>query len=290
MKVAYLASQTTLPSALDRRTDAYEHDAMMDCLCSAFEPKGARVDDIAWDDRDTDWKTYDAAIIGTTWDYWDRHEEFLNTLQTIADATQLFNSTAMVQWNSHKSYLRDLGAKDVKLIPTLWLENANVDAAAAAFDALDADDVVFKRQVGASARGQHRIRRGNPIPAMSEPMMAQPFLHTIQSEGEFSFIFVDGAFSHALMKRAADGDYRIQSEYGGIEVAITPSPKDIATAISALLAAPGETPLYARVDMLRGETGDLLLMELELVEPFLYPLQGPELGDRLYQAVKRRLG
>ncbi len=289
MKVAYLASQTTLPSALDRRTDAYEHDAMMDCLRAAFEPKGAQVDDITWDDSDADWKTYDAAIIGTTWDYWDRHEEFLKTLHIIANSTRLFNSTAMVRWNSHKSYLRDLGAKDVKLIATLWLEDANAEAAAAAFDALDTDDVVFKRQIGASARGQHRIRRGDPIPVMSEPMMAQPFLHAIQSEGEFSFIFVDGVFSHALIKRAAEGDYRIQSEYGGRELAITPSPEDIATATSALSEAPGETPLYARVDMLRGEDGDLLLMELELVEPFLYPLQGPELGDRLYQAVKRRL-
>jgi hypothetical protein len=288
MKIAYLASQVTLPTAAGRRSDAYEHDAMMDCLRAAFEPKGAQVDDIAWDDTDADWKAYDAAVIGTAWDYWDRHEEFLRTLQTIAEATQLLNPIALARWNSHKSYLRDLGAEGVALIPTLWLEDANAEAAAA-FDRLGADDVVFKRQVGASADGQHRLRRGQPIPAMGEPMMAQPFLHAIQSEGEFSFIFIDGVFSHALMKRAADGDYRIQSEYGGIEVAITPSPDDIATATRALLATPGETPLYARVDMLRGEAGDLLLMELELVEPYLYPQQGPELGERLYAALKRRL-
>ncbi len=288
MKIAYLASQVTLPSASGRRSDAHEHDAMMNCLRAAFKPKGAQVDDIAWDNAATDWSAYDAAIIGTAWDYWDRHEEFLQTLQMIADATRLLNPIATVRWNSHKSYLRDLGAEGVALIATLWLEDANAEAAAA-FDRLDTDDVVFKRQVGASADGQHRIRRGQPIPVMSEPMMAQPFLRAIQSEGEFSFIFIDGAFSHALVKRAADGDYRIQSEYGGREIAIAPSSEDIATATRALLATPGETPLYARVDMLRGEAGDLLLMELELVEPFLYPLQGPELGDRLYQAVKRRL-
>jgi hypothetical protein len=288
MKTAYLASHVTLPSAPGRRSDAFEHDAMMGCLRAAFEPKGAQVDDIAWDDPAAEWSAYDAAIIGTTWDYWDRHEEFLRTLQTIAGATQLLNPIATVRWNSHKSYLRDLGAEGVSLISTLWLDDANAEAAAA-FDRLGADDVVFKRQVGASADGQHRLRRGQPIPTMSEPMMAQPFLHAIQSEGEFSFIFIDGDFSHALMKRAADGDYRIQSEYGGIETAITPSTEEIAAATRALLAMPGEAPLYARVDMLRGEDGDLLLMELELIEPYLYPQQGPELGDRLYAALKRRL-
>ncbi len=288
MKVAYLASQKTLPNASGRRSDAYEHDAMMQCLRSAFEPKGAHVDDIAWDDPDTDWQAYDAAIIGTAWDYWDRHEDFLQTLQKIASATHLLNPITMVRWNSHKSYLRDLGAMGVSLIPTLWLDDANAEATAV-FDRLNTDDVVFKRQVGASADGQHRLHRGQPIPAMPEPMMTQPFLRSIQSEGEFSFIFIDGVFSHALMKRAADGDYRIQSEYGGTETVIVPSPEDIATAQNVLSATPDETPLYARVDMLRGEAGDLLLMELELVEPYLYPLQGPELGDRLYAALQRRL-
>ncbi len=288
MKVAYLASRVTLPGSPDRRTDAHEHDQMMDCLRSAFEPRGAQVDDISWDDPAADWSVYDAVVIGTAWDYWDRLEEFLNALQKIAGATRLFNSAATVKWNIHKSYLRELGASGVRLIPTLWLDNASEDAAKDAFDALGADDLVFKRQVGAGADGQHRIRRGEPIPAMPEPMMAQPFLSAIQTEGELSFIFIDGEFCHALIKQAAEGDYRIQSEYGGRETVIAPSPEDIATATD-VLSALDETPLYARVDMLRGKEGGLYLMEIELVEPFLYPLQGPELGERLYKALRRRL-
>ncbi len=288
MKIAYLASNVTLPDSPDRRDDAFEHDQMMACLRSAFEPHGADVDDIAWDDPDADWRSYDAAIIGTTWDYGDRHNEFLAALEQIAGATTLFNSPAMVRWNSHKRYLRDLGDKGASLIPTIWIDDASESAARDAFDRLDADDLVFKRQVGASARGQHRLRRGDPIPKMPEPMMVQPFLKTIQSEGEISFVFIDGALSHALVKQAADGDYRIQSEYGGRETAITPTPDDLAPAMQ-VLSALDETPLYARVDMLRGDDGDLLLMELELVEPFLYPVQGPSLGPMIYSALQKRL-
>ena len=119
-------------------------------------------------------------------------------------------------------------------------------------------------------------------------MMVQPFLPMIQQEGELSFIFVDGQFSHALMKRAKPGDYRIQSSYGGIEEAIEPSADDMAAA-HAILGTLDEMPLYARVDMLRDEDGALLLMELELIEPYLYPEQGPNLGRLMARAVAGRL-
>ena len=123
-------------------------------------------------------------------------------------------------------------------------------------------------------------------------MMAQPFLSAILEEGEFSFIFINGAFSHALVKRAAKGDYRIQSTYGGTDHAITPPAKDLSTAQSMLAALgtpDGLPPLYARVDMLRAEDGGLLLMEVEVIEPFLYPLEGPGLGKQIAEALQQRL-
>ena len=119
-------------------------------------------------------------------------------------------------------------------------------------------------------------------------MMVQPFLPAIQTEGELSFIFIDGEFSHALKKSAAKGDYRIQSSYGGTEAAIVPSKSDLEQAIRVLSSVDDEL-LYARVDMLRADDGELYLMELEAIEPYLYPLEGPVLGPRLAAAVARRL-
>ncbi|MFN4024767.1 MAG: RimK family alpha-L-glutamate ligase [Hyphomonas sp.] len=288
-KVAYLASRVTLPGSLIRRTDAFEHDYTMDALRPAFAARGMLLEDLSWDDSKADWATYDAAIIGTTWDYWDRLDEFLAALEAIEAKTLLFNPSALVRWNCRKTYLRDLEARGAKLIPTLWIDTCGEAEAKAAFDTLGADTLVFKRQVGAGAKGQHMLKRGEAIPGMPHPMMVQPFLPMIQTEGELSFIFIDGELSHALVKRAQPGDYRIQSSYGGREEALHPSPEDLAAA-KAILAALDEPPLYGRVDMLRGEDGSLLLMELEIIEPYLYPVEGPELGERMAAAVAKRIG
>lgn len=287
-KIAYLASRVTLPGSPIRRTDAFEHDFMMDALREPFEGRGFRVEDVAWDDPKADWSSYAAAIIGTTWDYWDRLGEFLAALERIEGKTRLFNGSALVRWNARKTYLRELETKGAKLIPTLWLDVADEAAAKAAFDTLGSDDLVFKRQVGAGAKDQHRLKRGEPIPEMRHPMMVQPFLKMIQDEGELSFIFIDGEFCHALVKRAQPGDYRIQSTYGGREEKITPSTDDLAAA-RAIIGTLDEAPLYGRVDMLRGPDGGLLLMELEVIEPYLYPIEGPELGERMARGVARRL-
>jgi hypothetical protein len=288
MKIVYLSSSVTLPDSPTRRSDAFEHDYMMDALRPAFAGLGMSLHDLAWDDQDVDWSSFDAAIIGTTWDYWDRIDEFHATLEQIGTSTKLFNSAALVRWNSRKTYLREMETKGAKLIPTLWLDALTPELAAAAFDELGSDDLVLKRQIGAGAADQHRLKRGDPIPDMPHAMMVQPFLKMIQDEGEISFIFIDGTFSHALLKRAAAGDYRIQSTYGGTELAISPSAGDLAAAIS-VISMLDDAPLYGRVDMLRGPDGRLLLMELELIEPYLYPLEGPELGPKMAYAIARRL-
>lgn len=288
-KVAYLASRVTIPGSMIRRTDAFEHDFMMDALRPAFQARDMQVVDVCWDDPKVDWAGFEAVLIGTTWDYWDRLDEFLSALDAISAKTHLFNPAPLIRWNIRKTYLRDLETRGARLIPTLWLDTCGQAEALAAFDRLGADTLVFKRQVGAGAKDQHKISRGEPIPDMPHAMMAQPFLPMIQTEGELSFIFIDGAFCHALIKRAQPGDYRIQSSYGGREEVLHPSAEDMRAA-KAIIDALDEPPLYGRVDMLRDEDGSLLLMELEVIEPYLYPQEGPELGERIAAAVARRIG
>lgn len=287
--IAYLASQATLPGSPTRRSDAFEHDHMMDALRKPFAQQGYELIDVDWADETENWSRFDAAIIGTTWDYWDRPDQFVRTLERIGSRTRLFNDPDLVKWNSHKGYLRELEDKGARMIPTLWLDQVDAAAFTAAFAQLQTEDLVFKRQIGAGADGQFRLAPADTLPPMPHPMMVQPFLSAIQDEGEYSFIFIDGAFSHALIKQATTGDYRIQSTYGGYETAISPNPDDLDCA-RTVLGLLDDTPLYARVDMVRGADGQLLLMELELIEPYLYPLEGPQLGTLMAQAVKARLG
>lgn len=288
MKIAYLSSKVTLPGSPLRRSDAFEHDYMMDALRAPFAAEGLTVEDVDWADENQDWSRFDAALIGTTWDYWDQPELFLRTLEQIESKTQLLNSASLVRWNSDKRYLKGLTEKGARTIPTLWIDQVGADEFKTAFEKLGSDDLVFKRQIGAGADGQYRLSPADTLPDMPHPMMVQPFLSKIQEEGEYSFIFIGGQFSHALLKQAKSGDYRIQSSYGGRETAVTPSAENL-TEASWILGMLDEAPFYARVDMLRGDDDKLLLMELELIEPYLYPKEGPNLGKLMASALKARL-
>lgn len=286
--IAYICSQATIPGSPTRRSDAFEHDLTLAAFRPEFKKLGLSLKEICWDDAEADWADFELAIIGTAWDYWDRQAQFLQTLEMIESKTQLFNSSAMVRWNSNKQYLKELATRGAKLIPTEWIEEPTKAAIKSAFASLDCDDMVVKRQVGAGADGQYRLKMDDDIPDLDCPMMAQPFFPSIETEGEMSLIYIDGQFSHALIKNAKEGDYRIQSSYGGTEQLYEPASADLAMAKSVLDVL-DEVPLYARVDMLRGDSETLYLMELELIEPYLYPVQGPDLGRQMAKAVQRRL-
>jgi glutathione synthase/RimK-type ligase-like ATP-grasp enzyme len=292
MNIAFLACSTTLPSAPDRRADAFEHDQQMAALVAALAP-GEAVTDIDWQAPLEAFAAFDAALIGTPWDYQDNREAFLAKLDAIAAlGVPVCNAPEVVRWNIDKGYLAELGTRGVATIPTLLLDNPGRAEILAAFDHFACDRVVVKRRVGAGAEGQFDFTRDAPPDAdwrMGHAALVQPFIPGIVAEGEHSLIFIDGAFSHGLIKRPAPGDYRVQSLYGGWDTAVTPAPDDLATAQAVIAGLPFPAPLYARIDLVRGPEGGLLLMEAELIEPFLYPLQGPELGPRLLAGLRRKL-
>ena len=290
MKIAFLSASVVLPGHPARRADAFEHDYEVECLAPPLAAAGFELEPVCWDAPGMYWTDYVGVVIGTTWDYTDKYDLFFATLELIeAAGIPVFNPSSLVRWNSRKTYLQDLEAKDIAVIPTLWPENPDGETLKAAFDTLCSDDLVIKRQIGAGAEGQIRLNRtDNPLDYPFQAMI-QPFMPSIQEEGEYSFIMIDGEFSHALIKRARKGDYRIQSLYGGTEERVFPSQAD-KDAAENVLAVLDETPLYARVDMIRSETGNLLLMELELIEPYLYPLQADTLGEMFTAALQRRLG
>jgi glutathione synthase/RimK-type ligase-like ATP-grasp enzyme len=290
--IAFLACETTMPGAGSRRrADAFEHDLMVGALEPACSAHGLALRVIDWEAPLEEFDGVALALIGTAWNYWDKVPAFLARLDALAArGIALHNPPKLIRWNMTKTYLRNLEAAGAQTIPTLWHEAPCADDARAAFAHFGCDRLVVKRQVGAGAEGQELLER-RALAAdwrFDRPAMIQPFLPAIATEGEISFIFIDGVFSHALVKRAARGDYRIQSLYGGHEQSFEPAPGDIAAARAVLDAVPFTTPLYARIDMLR-EGDRLLLMEAELIEPYLYPEQGPRLGELLASAIARRL-
>lgn len=289
MKIAFLACSVTMPGSSVRRPDAHEHDYQVDALSGPMRAAGLELIEVDWRDESCDWTQFDAALIGTTWDYWDYPQAFLARLNQLeALGVKVINPPDMVAWNSRKTYLMDLAEKGVPTIPTLWLSHPNAETLTKAFDDLKSDDLVIKRQIGAGAKDQIRLKRGEEVSDYPFDAMVQPFLKSIQTEGEYSFIMIDGELSHALIKKARPDDYRIQSMYGGYEERISPSSVELSS-VKSVLEALESVPLYARVDMIRLDAGELALMELELIEPYLYPEQADRLGELMTAALLKRL-
>lgn len=303
MRIALLTAANLIPDAPDRRADAWRFDVQLRILGEAFAAEGLALEPRRWRDDDG-WSDFAGALVLTAWDYQDSPDAFLARLDALqGQGVAVFNAPDLVRWNIRKTYLRDLEARGVAVIPTLWPETPIRADVEAAFETFGTDRVILKRQVGAGAREQRSFRRGEAIPdgpLLDRAGMIQPFMRVIVEEGEYSFVFIDGAFCHALVKRAAAGDYRIQAAYGGMSEAVAPTAADLAQAESVLAALDahdafkGRPPLYARIDMVRGDgerggDGRLCLMELEAIEPDLYAERGPQVGVRLARALKRRL-
>ncbi len=292
--IGFLACETTLPGkGGGRRGDAFEHDLMIAALNAPFRAAGLELRVIDWEAALSEFEDVSLVMLGTAWNYQDKAEAFLSKLDALEDrGVTVCNSAQIVRWNATKTYLRELEECGAATVPTLWQRDVGQAELLEAFHHFGCDKLVVKRQVGAGALDQVMITR-DAVPGedwtYGHPAMLQPFLPAIATSGELSFIFVEGELSHALRKLPASGDYRIQSLYGGTECVHQPS-SDEAEAASAIVAAlPFDTPLYARIDMLRSESGQLLVMEAELIEPYLYPQQGPQLGRRLASAISKRI-
>lgn len=200
------------------------------------------------------------------------------------------NPVSLLRWNSDKRYLEGLAAAGVATVPTRLAEQLDPQSLAAA-RATFGEEVVVKPPISASAYGTHRLGPGDAIPgdAAGRTMMIQPFLRSIIDEGEYSLVFLGGEFSHAIVKRARDGDYRVQPHLGGSEVPCAAPEGSVAAATAALDAAPAAAA-YARVDLIRLADGRLAVIELELIEPSLWLQHAPAGGELFAAAVRRAIG
>jgi hypothetical protein len=281
-KVAYLACPSTLANSTNRRLDAYQHDLQVGHLGNGLFHIGRYLEAVSWDDPNCDWSEYEAAIIGTTWDYTSRVDEYLSQLALISQETQLLNPLSVIKWNLQKTYLQQLAAANCAVIPTIWCDVLSAMNAASCFEQFNCDTIVIKPQVGAGSWRQVKFHRNDEWPLEHQlptgPAMIQPFQHRVMIDGEFSFFFFGEHFSHAVNKLPIAGDYRVQALYGGQAVPYRPSHDEIESARTILANAPGPS-LYSRIDLIRSDDDQLRLIELELIEPYLFPMHAPQMSE-----------
>lgn len=239
-------------------------------LLAALADEGLAAEVRAWDDPSADWGSYDLVVVRTTWDYWNRLPDYLAWAEAVP---RLANPASVIRWNTDKRYLRDLADAGVPVVPTAFL------APGEPFAAPDGEYVV-KPSVSAGSSDTARFGPGETdeaaalvarIHAVGKHVMVQPYVAAVDGEGETSVLSFGGEVSHAIRKaQILYPGAGVVERSPGLEVisARTATPEQVAVAAAAVAAVPGEV-LYARVDMVPGPAGPMVL-EVEVTEPSLF--------------------
>ncbi|MEX2561886.1 MAG: hypothetical protein WD358_01395 [Nitriliruptoraceae bacterium] len=265
-------------------------------LASALRDRGVTVAAPSWRATDVDWDACDMAVVRTVWDYIDARDEFVAWADEVGQITDLWNRPEVLRWNTHKSYLLELEDRGAPVIPTAWTAQGDRIDLWRLMTTRGWGEVVIKPAVASGSLRLLRAGGGDVTMAqrhldqllVTDDVMIQPYLPAIATRGEVSVVVIDGIVSHVVRKRAAAGDFRVQSEYGGVY-----EPLDDADEASRLaewiVEATGHPLLVARVDLVEDATGQLQLIELEATEPDLFLNLVPAAADLLADAMVERL-
>ncbi len=266
-------------------------------LIAPLAARGIAVTAAVWDAPEVDWKYFDLVVVRSCWDYVSRRDEFLAWATRVPN---LANPAAVLAWNTHKGYLRELAVRDVPIVPTTWLPPKEewtppergdwVIKPAVSLASLDAGRYRMDDRHQRRLAVEH-VRR---LHAGGGTVMVQPYMHGIDDEGETSLVYLGGVFSHAMRKAAVltGPDVGVDRRFlpqGGLHLrAHRPTVQELVTADQVLAAVPTSHHqlLYARVDLVSGPDGRSVLMELELTEPQLYLRDAPGAADRMAAAIE----
>ena len=278
-------------------------DEDMPPLTAALAAAGAQSQIVDWDDSQVDWSRFDLVVPRSAWDYAERLPEFLAWAEHVTRLTRLVNPLAVVRWNTDKHYLGELARAGAPVVTTWYLEPDD-DAGPTLDEFLAAHgcrELVAKPAVGAGSRDARRHERGNraeilahvgPLLAAGRSVMLQPYLESVDREGETALMYIEGRFSHAIRKGALlpAGGPSTAALFAAEEiVARTPGPDELAAAERVLGAMPFGRLLYARVDLLRDAAGAPRLLELELTEPSLFLSHAPGSAEHFARALLAHL-
>lgn len=290
--------------ALVTAVAAYSLDEDLAPLQQALQALGIEAPILAWDDPSVSWSRFDAALLRSTWDYTTRLDEFLAWAEHVDTQTTLLNPLPVIRANTDKHYLAQLAKAGLAVVPSEFVEPG--DNAGQALDSFlkkyrDAAEFVVKPAVGAGSRDTQRYGRDQVQDATAHiarliearrSALLQPYLASVDQQGETALMFFDGQFSHAIRKGAL-----LQRDEGPTRALFAPEkitarePGDDELALAgAVLAALKESPLaYARVDLIRAADGSPCLLELELTEPSLFFHYAAGAADRFAASLRKRL-
>lgn len=265
-------------------------------LRSALEQQGLRVYRIDWTNKDFDWSTTASVVFRAVWDYTNRYEEFLSFVNSIPSKTKLINPQETILWNLDKHYLRDLQYRGINVPQTIYIEKEERITLRELHQRNNLSETILKPVMSAGARHTYRLNMQNlehhetifQQLVKNEAMMLQPFLHSIIECGEITLVIIGGKYTHAILKKAKIGDFRVQDDFGGSVHSYIPTKEEI-TFAEHVVSVCSPIPSYARVDIIIDNNGNLAVSELELIEPELWFRFQPNAATALAENVQNVL-
>ncbi len=260
-------------------------------LIEPLESLGIKVHAAPWD-VPCRWEQFDLIVLRSTWGYHKKLNEFTNWIKSLESrGLPVQNPAALMLWNTDKHYLLDLKKQGFNVMPGIIVEQDNPIALADALRQNNWNDAVFKPVISASAFLTHRtsLDKAESDQVMFEEalshsaVLVQPFAEEVVSEGEWSLIFFDGAYSHSVLKIPKGGEFRTQPSLGGQLAQVVP-PKSLINEAEEIVKSLPQQPLYARVDGINSDD-HLVVMELELIEPALWIGSSQDAPERMAAAI-----
>ena len=265
-------------------------------LKSAFEAQGLKVDITYWDNPTYEWQETKSVFFRTIWDYFERFDEFWEWLEQVKTKTRLINSYELIKWNIDKHYLKDLSSWGIETVPTYFADKGCNMKLHEIAKRNQWKDLVIKPAISASAFKTYKIL-ANEIQAneklfnslvQERNMLVQPYFETITQLGEASLMVFDGKFTHAILKKAQPGDFRVQDDFGGTVHNYIPTKAEINFAEKVFETCKTK-PIYGRVDIVWDNDKNFYLSELEIIEPELWIRNYPKCAERIAEAVDKIL-
>ena len=261
-------------------------------LAEYLRAKGFEVVYAFWNDTQVKWEDFVLVLIRSTWDYHLHMEAWYAWLQSLEEKrVNIWNPVKTLQWNTHKFYLKELHEKGIPIVPTVFIpkgKSTNLQQILTSNGwnrgvvkpavSLGADDT-WQTSLATAAQQQTDLE----ALVSRKDVLVQAFMPEIQSQGEHSLMFFGGKFSHAVVKSNPTGDFRIQEEHGGVNQPIEIHSSVIQQA-EKILESIDYSCFYARVDVILREN-QLILMELELIEPSLFFDLGEEAVEQFGELI-----
>jgi len=265
-------------------------------LAASMADLGIASERVDWADEAVNWEAFDAVIFRTPWDYFHKFDRFKNWLKRCEGKVRFINPIGTVRWNMDKHYLRDLAQRGIAIPATVFILKGDAGTLAHHMATSGWPRAVLKPTVSGAGRHTYLLDAADVSAheavfrtlIAQEDMMLQEFLPSIMERGEVSLIVINGQFTHAVMKTAKAGDFRVQDDFGGTTAPHQAS-ADLVEFAESVIAVCDPIPAYARVDVMWDNQGHPVVSELELIEPELWFRHYPEAATAFAKAIATRL-